>query len=283
MSKRLTFLSAAALTLSMALPVAAQDGPKSEDVVATVNGTEITLGHVLQLHRGLPAQYQQLPPETLLPGILNQVIQQTLLEQSLEGDLPKSIQYELDNQRRAALANSAIGAVLKTAMTEEALQAEYDASYADFEPTPEYNAAHILLKTQEEAQKIAAEARSGADFAELAKTHSTGPSAPNGGSLGWFGPGMMVPSFEKAVVALEAGQISDPVETQFGWHVIKLIETRDAPKPSLDEVRAELEGGLQEKIITALLDDLTAKANIDRTAADALDPAVLSDPSLLED
>ncbi|CUH64909.1 putative parvulin-type peptidyl-prolyl cis-trans isomerase precursor [Thalassovita gelatinovora] len=283
MSKRLTFLSAAALSISMALPVMAQDIPKAEDVVATVNGAEITLGHVLQIRQGLPPQYQQLPPEQLLPGILNQVIQQTLLEQSLDGKLPKSAQYELDNQRRAAMANAAIDDVLKSAVTDEALQAEYDASYADFEATPEYSAAHILVETEDAAQKLAEEARDGADFAELAKTHSTGPSAPNGGSLGWFGPGMMVPPFEDAVVAMEAGEVSDPVETQFGWHVIKLIETRNAPKPSFDEVRPQLEGNLQEKTITALLEDLTAKASIDRTAADALDPGVLSDPSILEE
>ena len=283
MSKRLTFLSAAALSISMALPTLAEDAPQADTVIATVNGAEITLGHVLQTRQSLPAQYQQLPLEMLYPGILNQLIQQTVLEQSLQGELPKSAQITLENHRRTTLANLAIGNALDAGLTDEALQAEYDASYANAEPGTEYNAAHVLVETEEEANRIAADARGGSDFAELAKTHSTGPSGPNGGSLGWFGPGMMVKPFEEATFALEPGQISDPVQTQFGWHVIKLNETRPMPTPTLDEVREELTTQLQDKIISALLDELSAKASIDRSAADALDPAVLNDISILED
>ncbi|MDX1781586.1 MAG: peptidylprolyl isomerase [Thalassovita sp.] len=282
MSKRLTFLSAAALSISMALPALAEDAPQADTVIATVNGAEITLGHVLQTRQSLPAQYQQLPLEMLYPGILNQLIQQTVLEQSLRGELPASAQIELENHRRTTLANVAIGNALDAELTEDALQAEYDASYANAEPGTEYNAAHVLVETEEEAIKIATDARAGSDFAELAKAHSTGPSGPDGGSLGWFGPGMMVKPFEDATFALEPGQISDPVQTQFGWHVIKLNETRPMPAPTLDEVREELTMQLQDKIISALLEDLTAKASIDRSAADALDPAVLND-IILED
>lgn len=283
MSKRLTFLSAAALSISMALPALAEEAPTAETVVATVNGTEITLGHLMLTRRDLPPQYQQLPAEVLFPGILDQVIQQTLLEQSMTGDLPAATRYVLDNQRRSTLANTAIDAALEAAVTEDALQAEYDASYADAAPTPEYNASHILVETEDAAAKLAEEARGGADFAELAKEHSTGPSGPNGGSLSWFGPGMMVKPFEDAVIALEPGAISDPVQTQFGWHVIKLNETRMAPAPTLDEVRGELVEAVQDKTIRALLDDLSGKAEIDRSGAEGLNPEILNDLGLIED
>lgn len=282
MSKRLTFVSAVALSIGLALPVMAEDAPKADTVIATVNGTEITLGHLLQTRQALPAQYQQFPVEMLFPGLVDQVIQQTLLEQTLQGEVPLATQYKLDNQRRGALANLAIEAALENAITDEALQAEYDATYADAEPTPEYKAAHILVETEEEAAKLAEEARGGADFAELAKANSTGPSGPNGGDLGWFGPGMMVKPFEDAVVAMEPGQVSDPVQTQFGWHVIKLNETRMQPAPSLDEVRRELVAKVEEKTITALLEDLTGKADIDRTAADAINPEILNDTTIFE-
>ncbi len=283
MSKRLTFLSAAALSVGLALPAMAEDAPKADTVIATVNGTEITLGHLLQTRQSLPAQYQQFPVEVLYPGLLDQVIQQTLLEQTLQGSMPLATQYTLENQRRSALANLAIEAALENAITDEALQAEYDASFANAEPTPEYKAAHILVETEEEAKKLSEEARGGGDFAELAKANSTGPSGPNGGDLGWFGPGMMVKPFEDAVVAMEPGQVSDPVQTQFGWHVIKLNETRMQPAPALEEVRGELVNKLQEKTISALLEDLTGKAEIDRAAADSLDPAILNDSTIFED
>lgn len=137
------------------------------------------------------------------------------------------------------------------------------------------------MKTKEEAQALSDQARDGADFGELAKEHSTGPSGPSGGSLGWFGPGMMVKPFEDAVKTLEAGRVSDPVETQFGWHVIKLNETRQQDAPTLDQVRDELSASIQQKTVEARIQELTALAEIDRSVADGLDVSALDDPALM--
>ena len=279
MSKRLTFLSAAALSLTLMLPAQAEDAPSVDTVLATVDGVEITLGHVIQTRQTLPQQYQQLPADVLFPGILDQLIQQSVLSATVEGE-PKSVALAMENQRRSLMANLAIDAILATAVTDEKLQAEYDAAYGNVEAGQEYNAAHILVETEEKAKELVAEARGGADFAELAKEHSTGPSGPNGGSLGWFGAGMMVPPFEAATFALEVGAISDPVQTQFGWHVIKLNETRAIEAPSLDEVRGELEATVQQKAVEAQVLAMTAAANVDRSGAEGIDPAVLDQLSL---
>lgn len=279
MSKRLTFLSAAALSLTLMLPAQAEDAPGVDTVLATVDGVEITLGHVIQTRQTLPPQYQQLSADVLFPGILDQLIQQTVLSASVKGE-PKSVALAMENQRRSLMANLAIDAILATAVTDEKLQAEYDAAYGNVEAGQEYNAAHILVETEEKAKELVAEARGGADFAELAKEHSTGPSGPNGGSLGWFGAGMMVPPFEEATFALEVGAISDPVQTQFGWHVIKLNETRAIEAPSLDEVRGELEAAVQQKAVEAQVLAMTAAANVDRSGAEGIDPSVLDQLSL---
>lgn len=274
-SKRLTFLSAAAFSLTLMQPVAAQDVPNVDTVVANVDGVEITLGHMLQTRQTLPAQYQQLPPETLFNGILDQLIQQTALSNAA-GEAPKSVQVSIENYRRAQLANVALEAVLAAAITEDVIKDAYEAQYANQEPTKEYNAAHILVETQEEALQLTEKARGGADFAELAKEHSTGPSGPNGGALGWFGAGMMVPAFEQATTELDVGGISEPVQTQFGWHVIKLNETRDMPVPALEEVRDAIVAELEGTVINAEIAKLTSEVTVDRSAADALDPTVLN-------
>jgi len=239
MQKRLNLIGAAALGLVLALPVAAQDAD-ADTVVATVNGTEITVGHMIVARATLPDQYKQLPDDVLFRGILDQLIQQTALSASLTTEPPKRVELSLENERRSLLAGEVVETVLAEDVSEEALQAAYDEKYAAVDASEEYNASHILVETEEEAKAIKEQLDGGADFAEMAKEKSTGPSGPNGGALGWFGTGMMVPPFEAAVIAMKPGDISDPVKTQFGWHIVTLLETRKKEAPSLDEVREEL-------------------------------------------
>lgn len=237
----------AALILSLALlgatPLWAQDdsAPVTADtVLATVNGTPITLGHVIVARAGLPDQYQQLPDQVLFQGLLDQLIQQTALAQTVTAP-DRATAMAIDNQRSGLLANSALARVADAALTEEAIAAAYEARYANAAPEREFDASHILVETEEAAQALKAQLDGGADFATLAQENSIGPSGPNGGALGWFGKGMMVPEFENAVLELEVGQVSAPVQTQFGWHVVRLNDARDKPAPTLDEVRAELQ------------------------------------------
>lgn len=273
------FLSAAmtALSLTIAAPAFAQDSeaPNVDTVVATVNGVEITLGHMAVAKATLPEQYRQMPADVLFPGILNQLISQTALVQSFEGETPARVRLALDNEHRSLIAGEVVEGIMQNAVTEAALQAAYDADFSGLDAGEEYNASHILVETEEEALAIQADLIAGADFAEVAQEKSTGPSGPGGGNLGWFGTGQMVPSFEEAVVALRSGEISDPVETQFGWHVIKLNEKRVKEAPSLDAVRAELEDRLRNEAVQARIDALTNEAIVDTSGADAINASVL--------
>ena len=276
------FIASTALVFGLATASYAEDMPNAETVVASVNGKTITLGEMIMMKGSLPQQFAQLPDEMLFDGILNQLVQQALLAESIETP-PARVAIALKNEQRQLLAAEAIDALLAAQMSEDAIKAAYDAKYANAQPATEWNASHILVETEEAAADLAKQAREGADFAELAKAHSTGPSGPNGGQLGWFGAGMMVPAFEQAVAGMQAEQVSNPVQTQFGWHVIRLNETRVAAAPDLAEVRPEIEAELQQKLIEEQLAKLAQGANIDQSAAAGLDKSLLSRIDLLED
>ena len=283
MSKLITKLSAGAVALFLALPVQAQDTLTADSVVATVNGTEITLGHMLMVRASLPEQYQSLPDDVLWDGILDQIVQQTVLGDQIDGDDSRRVALALENERRSLLAAEAVEGIVDEAVTDETVQAAYEAQYLQGEPGEEYNASHILVETEEEAAALVTTLREGADFAEAARENSTGPSGPNGGSLGWFGAGQMVPEFETAVMDMEVGAISDPVQTQFGWHVITLNDKRTLEAPTLDAVRAEIEAQISQEAVARRIDELTSGAEITRTAKDDVDVSVLSNIGLLQE
>ncbi len=268
--------------LTAGVPAAAQDEPPLDTVMATVGETEITLGHMLVLRGTLPEQYNQIPPDVLFRGVLDQLVQQELLSQSHEGALSRVAQLRLDNEQRAITASEVIGEITGEAVTDEALQAAYDSEYTGAAEETEYRASHILVETEEEAQALVEEIAGGANFAALAQEHSTGPSGPSGGELGWFGAGVMVPEFSEAVTALDVGEVSDPVKTQFGWHVIKLNETRAKEKPALADVRDELADTLRRQALDAHVAQLEANSAVDRSGSDGMDPALINRFDLLE-
>ena len=280
MLKPAHILGAIALSLALTGTARAED-PTADTVVATVNGTEITLGHMIALRDNLPAQYLQLDDQTLFDGILDQIIQQVALSEEAEANLRKRDTLVLENQRRGYLAGVTLDETAKAAVTEEKIEELFQERYAGQEPGKEYSAAHILVETEEEAKAIKAEIDGGADFAATAKEKSTGPSGPNGGDLGWFGVGMMVKPFEEAVIAMEAGQVSDPVETQFGWHIIKLNEVRSAAAPTIEDVREELAGELQGNAVEEKVKVLTDAAEVEKTV-EGIDPAILKNSELLD-
>ena len=279
MLKGLTFLSTIALVSVLALPAGAQ--PTADTVVARVNGEEITLGHMIATRATLPQQYQQLPADVLYNAILDQLIQQTSLVQTRSGDISRQVRVQIENEQRSLLAAEAIEEIMTAAGGDAKVKAAYDAKYADGFGGEEFRAAHILVETEEEAQAIKAELDEGADFAELAKEKSTGPSGPGGGDLGWFGLGAMVPEFEAAIVTLEPGQVSDPVKTQFGWHVISLNEKRQSKAPEFESVREELASQLQQDAVEAQIEKLTAAADIERPEIEGMTPEIIQNLDLL--
>ena len=276
-----SILLATAASLAISGSAIAQDAD-ADTVVATVNGTEITLGQLIVSRAQLPQQYLQLPDDVLYDGLLDQLIQQQLLADTVEST-PRHVALALVLEERSLLAGQAIEDVSLEAVTDEAIAAIYESRFGAAEPEPEFDASHILVETEEEAIAIIARLESGADFATTAQEVSTGPSGPSGGALGWFGMGMMVPEFEAAVVDMEIGAISAPVQTQFGWHVIKLNNTREKPAPDIDTVRSELASEIQEQAITETIDSLLETAEIVRPEGIEIDPAVLQNIDLLKD
>jgi len=287
MAKAMRFLASAALMAGLALPVwtapaLAQDTPTADTVVATVNGTAITLGHMIVAREALPEQYKALPADVLFKGIMDQLVQQTALEQSMEGKLTRRDMLHLDNEKRGYVSARALEAVVLGAVTDEALQAAYDARFKDAAPQTEYNAAHILVADEAKAKELLAQLEAGADFAELAKTNSTDTgSGAVGGDLGWFGLGMMVKPFEDAVVAAEIGKVAGPVQSDFGFHLILVKETRIAAQPTVDDIRDELATEIEQKAIEAHVAEVTEAAKVEKPS-EGIDPALLGDLGLLD-
>ncbi|ATF19985.1 peptidylprolyl isomerase [Phaeobacter gallaeciensis] len=281
MRKGLTYLSGLALAAALTLPMSATAEPHANTVVATVNGEEITIGHMIIARATLPQQYQQLPDDVLYDAILDQLIQQTSLKQELNGEVPKYVALSLENEARSLLAADVIEKVMENAASDEDLRAAYDEKYTDGTGGDEFNASHILVETKEDAAEVRAELDAGADFATLARERSTGPSGPNGGELGWFGKGRMVPEFEEAVLVMGAGDVSAPVQTQFGWHVIKLNDRRTSAAPAFDEVREELATQMRQDAVEDRVLSLTTAATIERPEIEDLDPSILKNLDLV--
>lgn len=280
MMKPTGLFPAFALVLALSAPAWAE-GETAETVVATVNGTQITLGQMIALRETLPEQYQSLPEDVLFKGIMDQLVQQEVLRQSVT-DLSPRDTASIENDLRGYVSGVAIQSIVQTAVTDEALQAAYDARFKDAVPQTEFNASHILVDTQEAAEKLKADLAAGADFAELAKANSTDTgSGAAGGDLGWFGLGMMVKPFEDAVVAAKVGEVAGPVQSDFGWHLILVKESRVAANPPLDQIRDELAAEIENAAVEAKLAELEGAATITRDG-EGIDPAILRNSALID-
>lgn len=271
-----------AAALSLAGPLAAEE-TGAQTVVATVNGTEITLGDIVAVRSELPAQIQNLPDQFLYDGILQQLVDTTLARQAADAaglaDEP-AIARALDRQRGTFLADAFMRRAMREAVTEAALRERYEDEYASAEPVREIRASHILVADEALAQEIRAELDAGADFAALAAEHGTDGTRDRGGDLGFFGPEMMVPAFADAAFALSPGETAGPVQTQFGWHLIRVTEERERPVPGFEEVEDQLADALGREAIEDLIASLRDDAEID-VAADRPGLDALRDDSLI--
>lgn len=281
MLKHMTFMGAGLICATLATATFAQDDVTADTVVATVGETEITMGEVLIARQNLPQQYAQFPNEILFDGIIDQLVQQQLLADALEV-APGNIALQLKHEERTLRANAVIREIAETSVTEADLEAAYEERFANAEEIPEFRASHLLVETEGEAAAAKTRIDEGAAFADVARDVSTGPTGPNGGDLGWFGKGAMVPEFEDQITSLDIGGVSEPFETQFGWHVATLIETRAQPQPTLDEMRRELAAELQEAAITARLEELAANQTVVEPEEGQFDPNLLDRTELLE-
>ena len=272
---RTALIAATALTLSAASLSAQAPG----DVVAKVGDTVITEADIAFAARDLGQELQRFPPAQWRSILTDVLVDMTLLAKEAEKE---GLQKDEDFQRQVkflttqALRNAYVSQKLEASITEAELKAAYDAELANFKGEEEVRARHILVKTKEEAEKLIKELDGGADFAELAKANSSDGSAAAGGDLGFFGKGRMVPEFETAAFALEPGKYTkEPVQSQFGWHVLKLDEKRIQPAPAFEDVQDGLRNKLMRDRYTKLMTDLKAahKVEIVKPDVPAADPA----------
>ena len=225
--------------LLAAAPVRADDNP----VLAKVNGAEIRQSDVTLAEEELGPSLAQMNPATRKANVLSFLIDMKIVAKAAE---QKKIADQADFKRKLAFArdrllmDNLLAAEGKAALTDAAMKKVYDDAAKKIADEQEVHARHILVATEEEAKAVKAELDKGADFAKLAKEKSKDPGASDGGDLGFFTKEQMVPEFSKVAFALEPGRISDPVKTQFGWHIIKLEDKRMSSPPKLEEVRAEV-------------------------------------------
>ena len=211
-------------------------------VIATVNGAPI-MKSVLDVYGAQRNAKQNKGEQVDDQEILNEVISLELMRQeSVKNGLDTSptIVATLDQQTRTLLAGAAIrDFVQKNPVSDEQARAVYDREIG--KPGTEYKARHILVKTREEAEKIISELDKGGDFSALAREKSTDTSASEGGDLGWFSTAQMVQPFSDALAGLKKGSYTEePVQTQFGWHVILLEDTRESTPPAFDDIKDRL-------------------------------------------
>ncbi|MFD0915058.1 peptidylprolyl isomerase [Pseudahrensia aquimaris] len=234
-------LAAGVVVVSLAGSAFAQE----DKPVAKVGDRVITTSDLDEAVNRLGQQFSNVPEEQRRARILDALIDFSVLaaeaEKSGVADTD-AVKKTLEYLRIQALHNAYFSDKIRPSVTEEQVKARYDEQVAAATPEQEVKARHILVKTEEEAKAIIAELDGGADFIELAKTKSTGPSGPQGGDLGFFGKGRMVPEFEQAAFAMKAGEYSkEPVKTQFGFHVLKVDEVRDVALPTFEQSKGQIE------------------------------------------
>ncbi|ESW68711.1 peptidylprolyl isomerase [Mesorhizobium sp. RSR565B] len=249
-----------------AAPAAAPVDPNA--VIATVNGQKLTEADLGLAEGELSQQFSQLPPEQRRAAALSAAIEiRVMAAQAVATGLDKDPEFQ---RRMAFLQQRALhgemvekGVVDK--VTDAEVRARYDQEIASTPPVNEIHARHILVKTKEEAEAIIKQLDGGADFQKLANEHTSDPSGKtNGGDLGWFGPGQMVPEFDKAAVALEIGKYTkEPVQTQFGWHVIKLEDKRTKQPPAFDDVKDQAKQAVIRDKYFALVKQLRGAAKVE--------------------
>ena len=241
--------------------------PDPSQVVARINGADITRQEVIDSASDLPAQIQQ-QIDLVFPQLLNRYIGLKLLGDKGKADnlaQDPEVQKLMSEYETQAIRQVYVTRYLAQQVTDDAVKARYEKKLKDNPPPEEVRAAHILVKTEDEAKAIIEQLKGGADFAALAKEKSTDKgSGANGGELGWFAKDVMVKEFADAAFAMKVDEFSQtPVKSQFGFHVIKLEERRTQPAPTLDSQREQIRAELSEESVQALVSNLRKDAKVE--------------------
>ncbi len=240
-----------------ASPAGAAPAKPADPVLAKVNGQEIRFSDLTALAQTLPPEARQMPPQQLFPQLLDQAIDGkalVFLAKKDKLDQEPAIARAMNVAAERALQSAMVSIAVGPSVEEAKIRARYDATIAGKPGEEEVHARHILVANEDLAKKLIADLQGGADFATLAKANSTDPGAANGGDLGWFKSSDMLPEFSAAAFALKPGEVAaTPVQTRYGWHVIKLEERRTSAAPTYEAAHDELRQAMISEGITKLL------------------------------
>lgn len=257
-------------------PTAAKPAPGSagtdDPVVARVNGAELHRSDVVAAQKSLPPQVQQMPLEQIYTPLVDQLVTAMLITEAGRkeklADDPE-VKKRMARAEDRAIQEVYINHVVEQAATDAALHKQYEQFVKEHPPKEEVRARHILLASEADAKAVIAELDKGADFATLAKERSTDPAKDNGGDLGYFAQGEMVPEFTEAAFKLKKGEYTkEPVQSKFGWHVIKVEDRRMGAPPSFEESKEQLTDDVARQVIASKIKELRGAAKIETFAAD---------------
>ena len=260
------------LTIFFYFNVYAQNAP----IVAQVNQEEISLETLIHAINDLPKEIQSQPFLSYYEDLLERVIDIKLISQEAEkinlAD-DASVQAAIEYVTEKILMQAYLAKYVQENITEESLKNSYKNYIADVTSREEVKASHILLDTEVDALLVIKQLNNDESFEELAKMKSKGPSGPSGGDLGWFGRGQMVPAFENEAFNLAPEEISqNPVQTQFGWHVIKVFEKRIPEAPSFESIKVKLIQDNERRLISKRIQELRKVASIEKMTSNELEP-----------
>jgi peptidyl-prolyl cis-trans isomerase C len=260
---RVGFALAACFALTLVTgPVRAED-----KVLAKVNGSEIRQSDLALAEEELGPSLAQMDPATKDENVLSFLIDMKIVSRAAED---KKVQDSDDFKKRLAftrnrlLMDSLLASEGKAATNDESMKKVYEEASKQISGEEEVHARHILVESEDEAKAVKAELDKGGDFAELAKKKSKDPGASDGGDLGFFTKDQMVPEFSQVAFSLEPGKVSDPVKSQFGWHIIKVEEKRKRKAPDFDQVKAQIETYVTRKAQAEYVGKLREAAKIER-------------------
>ena len=264
--------------LSAGVALAADD----DKVVATVNGIPIHASEVEFAAEDLLAQIANVKPDQRYRFLVSYLIERQLLAQAADkAKIAGTTEYKkrASYYRSKALRDAYFKTKIEPLITEKEAKAYYEKETAQIKPQEEVRARHILLKTEEEAKVIAAEIKKGANFEDLAKARSIGPSAPRGGDIGYFTKDKMIPEFAEVAFKMKKGEVSDPVKSEYGWHIIKFEDRRQQKLQEFDTIKARIRNVLLRQKVAELATTLRKKAKIEYIDADAKPPEPAAAPA----
>ncbi|AQS86270.1 MAG: peptidylprolyl isomerase [Acetobacter aceti] len=296
-----TLLSSASVHAAHAADAAAPAAPAASapaqppmdpnSVIATVNGEKITLDDIRKSAANMPPQLRQMPQNMIFPMLVNQAVDQKAIQIAARKDGLQNdpeVKTAMETAANTALQNAWLSKQVVPQLTDAAIHDFYVKNYASKTPEKEVHARHILVKTEAEAQDIIKKLKGGANFGTLAESLSTdkGSAKNNGGDLGWFKKGDMVPAFSDAAFTMKPGTYSQtPVKSQFGYHVIQVLADRTVPVPKEDEVKDKIRQQLIQQDVRGAVDKATSAVKIVRfgpdgkPVPDGAQPAIAGNPT----